>query len=87
MVCAIDMGAVERGQRYVESYPGKIGGVFAMLATGVVFVAGAKLLDSVRPVPMVRAPAIPQRRRVSRNRPRRDPRHSAARSPVSQRID
>lgn len=88
VIFAIAMGAVERGQRYLEIYPGKIGWMFAMLATGVVFVAGAKLLDSVRPAePAVRAPLIPRCRRVSRNRPRRDLRHSVARSPISQRID
>ena len=88
IIFAIAMGAVERGQRYLEIYPGKIGWMFAALATGVVFVAGAKLLDSVRPVEApVQAPRGPQRRRVSRNRSRRDPRHSAARSPVSHRID
>ncbi len=88
IIFAIAMGAVERGHRYLEIYPGKIGWMFAALATGVVFVAGAKLLDSVRPVEApVQAPHVPQRRRISRNRPRRDPRHSAARSPVSHRID
>ena len=89
VIFAIAMGAVERGQRYLAIYPGKIGWMFAALATGVVFVAGAKLLDSVRPVEPVAAPvrAISPRRRVSRNRPRRDPRHSAARSPISHRKD
>ena len=89
VIFAIAMGAVERGQRYMEIYPGKLGWVFAALATGVVFVAGAKLLDSVRPAEPVRAtaPATRQPRRVSRSRPRRDPRHSAAKSPISHRID
>ena len=88
VIFAIAMGAVERGQRYLEIYPGKIGWMFAVLATGVVFVAGAKLLDSVRPAgnaATVRAPV--RRRRVNRNRPRRDQRHSVARSPVSHRRD
>ena len=88
VIFAIAMGAVERGQRYLDIYPGKIGWMFAALATGVVFVAGAKLLDSVRPMGApVRAPQVARRRRVSRNRPRRDPRHSAARSVISHRID
>lgn len=88
VIFAIAMGAVERGQRYLEIYPGKIGWMFAALATGVVFVAGAKLLDSVRsPDAPVRAPLRPQRRRISRNRPMRDRRHSAARSAISHRID
>lgn len=89
VIFAIAMGAVERGQRYLEIYPGKIGWMFAVLATGVVFVAGAKLLDSVRPVEVVPrpAPAISPRRRISRNRPKRDLRRFAARSAVSHRID
>lgn len=89
VIFAIAMGAVERGQRYLEIYPGKIGWMFAVLATGVVFVAGAKLLDSVRPVEAPTPPpaAIRPRRRVSRNRPMRYPRHSAARSAISHRTD
>lgn len=86
---AIAMGAVERGRHYLEIYPGNLGWVFAALATGVVFVAGAKLLDSVRPPALELAPArtIRRRRRVNRNRPRRDPQHFDARSRVSRRID
>jgi hypothetical protein len=56
----------------------------------VVFVAGAKLLDSVRPEEKKLEPVrvrVHPRRRVSRSRPRRDPLHSAARSPVSRRTD
>ena len=76
---AIAVGAVERGQHYMQIYPGTLGWVFALLCTGVVFVAGAKLLDSVRPVPAHEpSPAIAlpsprnwaRRPRVSRNRPR-----------------
>ena len=89
VIFAIAMGAVERGRHYMEIYPGKLGLVFFALATGVVFVAGAKLLDSVRPPEPVAAPvrAIRPRRRVSRNRPRQDPRRSAARSVISHRTD
>ena len=88
VIFAIAMGAVERGRRYLEIYPGNAGIMLALAATGVVFIAGAKLLDSVRPVePAPRpAPAI-RPRRASRNRPRRDPRHSAARSAISRRKD
>ena len=89
VIFAIAMGAVERGRRYLEIYPGNSGFLLAMAATGVVFLAGAKLLDSVRPpkIAAVSAPVVRQRRRLSRNRPRRDPRHSAARSAISRRID
>lgn len=89
VIFAIAMGAVERGRHYLEIYPGNLGWVFAALATGVVFVAGAKLLDSVRPPetkPMVARIAQP-RRRISRNRPRQSPRHSAVGSRVSRRKD
>ena len=76
---AIAVGAVERGQHYMQIYPGTLGWVFALLCTGVVFVAGAKLLDSVRPEPAQEpSPSIAlqsprnwsRRPRVSRNRPR-----------------
>ena len=49
VIYAIALGAVERGQHYVELYPGVGGWLLALACTGVVFVAGAKLLDSVRP--------------------------------------
>ena len=80
VIFAIAMGAIERGRHYMEIYPGTSGSILALAATGVVFLAGAKLLDSVRPVGNPRAPVrvAARRRRVSRNRPRRDPRHSVA---------
>ena len=89
VIFAIAMGAVERGRHYLDIYPGKLGWMFAALATGVVFVAGAKLLDSVRPpeLEMLPAQSARPRRRVSRNRPRRDPQRSAARLPASRRTD
>ena len=70
VIYAIALGAVERGRHYLETYPGWGGWLLALACTGVVFLAGGKLLDSVRsPVP---APAaIPLRhlaRRPSRNR-------------------
>ena len=76
---AIAVGAVERGQHYMQIYPGTLGWIFAILCTGVVFVAGAKLLDSVRPTPaQTTAPGMTvttpgssvRHSRVSRNRPR-----------------
>ena len=85
---AIAVGAVERGRHYMEIYPGNSGILLAVVCTGVVFIAGAKLLDSVRPAQAAPVPArVAPRRRVSRNRPRRDPQHSAARSQVSRRTD
>ena len=88
---AIAVGAVERGRHYLELYPGALGWTFALLCTGVVFLAGGKLLDSVRPaVAAVPAPALPQSRarprRISRSRPRR-PRLSGEGSRVAPRTD
>ena len=72
---AIALGAVERGKHYLALYPGLLGWVFFVLCCGVVFVAGAKLLDSVRQVPAPLAATEPRRplRRVRlrhRYRPR-----------------
>ena len=41
---AIAVGAVERGQHYLAQYPGFGGWLLALACTGVVFIAGAKLL-------------------------------------------
>ncbi|HEY7005272.1 MAG TPA: hypothetical protein VH392_02205, partial [Sphingomicrobium sp.] len=49
VIYAIAVGAVERGQHYLMTYPGWSGWMLAAACTGVVFIAGAKLLDSVRP--------------------------------------
>src|SRR6476660_3000369 len=54
VIYAIALGATERGRLYLEIYPGLGGWLLALACTGVVFVAGAKLLDSVT----VRAPAL-----------------------------
>ena len=49
VIYAISVGSVERGQHYMVQYPGFGGWLLAAACTGVVFVAGAKLLDSVKP--------------------------------------
>lgn len=74
---AIAVGAVERGVHYLQSYPGNGGWLLAAACLGVPFIAGAKLLDSVRPTPVELAingkPSIRRelpRRRLSRSRPR-----------------
>ena len=77
---AIAVGSVERGLHYVDQFPGYAGFVLAAACLGVPFVAGAKLVDSVKPQPVAAAAPLPQpapapspRRRValrvSRNRP------------------
>ena len=90
---AIAVGAVERGVHYMQNYPGNGGILLAAACLGVPFIAGAKLIDSVRPVPaepaMARKPlARPAaRHQLSRSRPR--DRRSAPGSalPSSHRID
>src|SRR5436305_5089016 len=73
VIYAIALGAVERGRHYLEIYPGYGGWTLAAACTGVVFLAGAKLLDSVRvPAAAAIGPYAPLVRRhslVSRNRP------------------
>lgn len=48
---AIAVGAIERGIHYMQNYPGNGGNLLAAACLGVPFIAGAKLLDSVRPAP------------------------------------
>jgi hypothetical protein len=72
VIYAIALGAIERGQHYMVQYPGAGGWMLAAACTGVVFVAGAKILDSVRPSPAIVAGpyAVPARRAITGNRPR-----------------
>jgi hypothetical protein len=91
VIYAIALGAVERGRHYLEIYPGSMGWALALACTGVVFLAGAKLLDSVRPVAVPAkagsaAPPAPRHVRLSRSRPRR-PIHFGSASPLSLRKD
>ena len=74
---AIAVGAVERGVHYMASYPGNGGILLALACLGVPFIAGAKLLDSVRqPQPAItnaREVRLPRRRAerglINRSRP------------------
>jgi hypothetical protein len=92
VIYAIALGAVERGRHYMETYPGYGGWMLAAACTGVVFLAGAKLLDSVRPP----APAVaigpyaaPVKRgsAIGRSRPTRLPLRRAAGLRISRRTD
>ena len=92
VIYAIALGAVERGRVYLETYPGWGGWLLAIACTGVVFVAGAKLLDSVKPA----EPAVangpyraPLRRRTltGRSRPTRLPTRRASERRTSRRTD
>ena len=73
---AIAVGAIERGIHYLQLYPGNAGLMLAAACLGVPFIAGAKLLDSVRTgaqsAPAEARPAERRQppRRLSRNRPR-----------------
>ena len=48
VIYAIAVGAVTRGFHYLDLYPGWGGRLLFAACTGVVFVAGAKLLDATR---------------------------------------
>ena len=89
IIYAIALGAVERGQHYIEAYPGVGGWMLAIACTGVVFLAGAKILDSVRPAPAAikTGPYPAQRRQVIRNRPTAHPLRSGSGSRLSSRTD
>ena len=73
---AIAVGAIERGIHYLQAYPGNAGLLLAAACLGVPFVAGAKLLDSVRPASEAaksqgkQVRRRPEPRRLSRSRPR-----------------
>ena len=70
VIWAISLGAVERGKHYLDIYPGWTGWMFFVACAAVVFLAGPKLLDSVRPAAATKPVALTAtRRRVSRNRP------------------
>lgn len=92
VIYAIALGAVERGRHYLEIYPGWGGWMLAIACTGVVFIAGAKLLDSVRPAEpaIVAGPyAAPLRRRplTGRSRPMHQPSRRASERRTSRRTD
>jgi hypothetical protein len=92
VIYAIALGAVERGHLYLETYPGYGGWLLALACTGVVFVAGGKLLDSVRPAQpaLAAGPYAASLRRHSitgRNRPTRLPIRRGSESRISRHKD
>ena len=92
VIYAIAVGAVERGQHYIAAYSGWGGWSLALACTGVVFLAGGKLLDAVRPLQPALAigpHSAPSRRHslIGRSRPRRLPTNRASESRISRRTD
>jgi hypothetical protein len=92
VIYAIAVGAVERGGHYLEVYPGLLGWFMALACTGVVFLAGAKLLDSTRPAAAAVAAgpyaSLPRRRpAITRSRPRLRPGYLRSGSRTSLRKD
>src|SRR5262245_20171893 len=73
---AIALGAAERGVHYMQNYPGNGGVLLAAACFGVPFIAGAKLVDSVKPAPVMQEMGLKPRarhmarRRISRSRPK-----------------
>ena len=93
VIYAIALGAVERGISYLKTYPGFGGWLLFLACTGVVFIAGAKLLDAVRPTPpkIAAGPYIANPRSnvgISRIRPNsRRSRNFGSALPISLRKD
>lgn len=48
VIYALALGAIERGQHYLETYPGFGGWLLALACTGAVFLAGARLMECTR---------------------------------------
>ncbi len=48
VIYALGLGAVDRGMRYLEFYPGFGGWLMFTACTGAVFMAGARLLEVTR---------------------------------------
>ena len=77
---AIAVGAIERGIHYMQTYPGNGGVMLALACLGVPFIAGAKLIDAVKPV----AAAVPARSEVHERR--RPPRRISRSRPINGRL-
>ncbi|HEX2624018.1 MAG TPA: hypothetical protein VHM21_02070 [Sphingomicrobium sp.] len=91
VIYAIAVGAVERGFHYMQMMPGWPGMLLAAACTGVVFVAGPKLLDAIKAEKALAAVEArrtelrtiagrPRRRGFNRTRPRSRPMNRAAAS-------
>ncbi len=81
MTWAIALGAAERGKHYLDLYPGWLGWLFFGVCLLVVFVAGPRLLDSVRQPKPVLAVSRTAPRRLNRSRPTAHRRPAGSASP------
>lgn len=59
IIFGLALGAVERGSAYLTRYPGFSGKLLFLACTGVVFLAGAKILDCLRYEKMLEQSAPP----------------------------
>ena len=85
---AIAVGAIERGFHYMDQYPGFGGVLLALACLGVPFIAGAKLIDSVKPAAIPATPRfLPLRRRAEDRRSRRGDYQGVGRSAPAPRIE
>jgi hypothetical protein len=48
IIYALALGAAERGNVYLQQYPGWGGKLLYLACTGAVFLAGAKILDCIK---------------------------------------
>ena len=47
VIYALAVGACDRGSQYLVQYPGWLGWLMFLACTGVVFMAGGKILDAL----------------------------------------
>ncbi len=48
VIYALALGAIERGEHYLQQYPGIGGWLLFFACTGAVFLAGARLMETTR---------------------------------------
>ncbi|HET9429040.1 MAG TPA: hypothetical protein VFO69_11845 [Allosphingosinicella sp.] len=48
IIYALALGAIERGEQYLQQYPGTGGWLLFLACTGAVFLAGARLMETTR---------------------------------------
>ena len=48
LIYAFALGAVERGEHYLQLYPGPFGWLLFAACTGAVFIGGARLMETTR---------------------------------------